>query len=285
MRIASFGRMRGLEPARRPDMPSVAEIDAGYGVLSGTVATVLRTAAQVAPASGWTMLLYTGGHGRPGSAHAIPRAFLLTTASAHLPIPGDTSAVALVLDRALLRPAVSQTAVELRPTSLLRASRSFVESLESDARRGPGSEPLAASDLVASVVRAVVGEQSGARPPASGRPRLEQLEVLIELRHRDPDVTVDSLARELFLSRRQLYRLVEGEGVAAMLSARRVATACRLMLLRPHVALGVIAHESGFRTPAALRAQFQAQIGVAPSVYRRRLDAAADADHRHPTTP
>ena len=98
----------------------------------------------------------------------------------------------------------------------------------------------------------------------------------IEERHTDPRLDVSRLARELFTSRRQLYRLVDG-GVAALLTQRRVATAEALLVSRPELSIEQVAARSGFTSSSRLRAQLHRMAGKTPTEYRRSGHAEVDA--------
>ena len=96
----------------------------------------------------------------------------------------------------------------------------------------------------------------------------ERLRRLIDARHRDPRVDVAWLARELHTSRRQLYRAVNGTGVAALLSRRRVETAQALLLEQPALTVGQVAELSGF-SRRQMREQFVRETGRTPREYRQ----------------
>ncbi len=103
---------------------------------------------------------------------------------------------------------------------------------------------------------------------------------LIEARHRDPRVDVAWLARELHTSRRHLYRAVNGTGVAALLSHRRIETARALLIQHPGLTIGQVAERSGF-SRRQLREQFVRETGCTPKEYRQRIArdiAAAESE-------
>lgn len=91
----------------------------------------------------------------------------------------------------------------------------------------------------------------------------------IERHHRAADFGVDDIARELFLSRRQLYRAFpDAGGIAAIIAQRRLQSAERIMLERPHLQLGEVASLSGFSTPGVMRAHFRRAYGTTPQKHR-----------------
>lgn len=95
----------------------------------------------------------------------------------------------------------------------------------------------------------------------------EALLAAIEERHTDPHCDVARLSRELFVSRRQLYRLADG-GVAALLTRRRIATAEALLLSEPDLSIEEVAAMSGFTSSSRLRAQLHRTTGKTPTGYR-----------------
>lgn len=94
---------------------------------------------------------------------------------------------------------------------------------------------------------------------------------VIERRHTDPTFTIEDIATELHISRRQLYRYFSDANPALResLLQRRLITA-RLLLLDPQVRDGdALARAAGFSDAASLRAHFRRQFGLTPSEFRR----------------
>lgn len=89
----------------------------------------------------------------------------------------------------------------------------------------------------------------------------------IEAHHRDPALTVDSLAAFVGISRRQLYRAT-GAGIAAALDRRRARTARETIEADPSLRLSVVAELSGFTNTTRLRDNFMRAYGVLPSAFR-----------------
>ncbi|WP_248146119.1 helix-turn-helix domain-containing protein [Microbacterium aoyamense] len=93
----------------------------------------------------------------------------------------------------------------------------------------------------------------------------------IEERHRTPTFGVDHIARELYISRRQLYRAFpDSGGIANLIARRRLASAEDLLVGRPDLSLAEVAGRSGFSTAGVMRAHFRRQYGVTP---QQRRDA------------
>lgn len=93
---------------------------------------------------------------------------------------------------------------------------------------------------------------------------------VIDARHRDAEFGIETLAVELHVSRRQLFRLFSGtdETLAARLLRRRLDTAREELLTTPMQDLATVASRSGFLDAAALRAQFSRHVGLSPSAFR-----------------
>lgn len=93
---------------------------------------------------------------------------------------------------------------------------------------------------------------------------------VIDARHREAEFGIDTLATELHVSRRQLFRLFSGtdETLAERLLRRRLDTAREELLAAPPQDLATVASRSGFLDAGALRAQFARHVGVSPSAFR-----------------
>ncbi|MET0812853.1 MAG: helix-turn-helix domain-containing protein [Microbacterium sp.] len=99
----------------------------------------------------------------------------------------------------------------------------------------------------------------------------------IEHSHRTPSFGVDHIARELYISRRQLYRAFpDSGGIASLIARRRLASAEDLLLERPELSLGDVAARSGFSTAGVMRAHFRRQYGVTPQQRRDAILLARD---------
>jgi transcriptional regulator GlxA family with amidase domain len=91
----------------------------------------------------------------------------------------------------------------------------------------------------------------------------------------DPGLTVDAIARALNVSRRQLYNAFaeEQDGVAGYILARRIEACRQVLASRDGLARSItdIAVACGFQNMAHFSRVFRAQLGVAPSDYRRAM--------------
>ncbi len=98
---------------------------------------------------------------------------------------------------------------------------------------------------------------------------------LIERNFRDPDLSVEVIARQLHVSRRHLYRVLAGSptSLAEMIAERRLEWARRLLTGPGNLKLEAIAHASGFASTATMRNRFRAKYGMTPDEYRRAAAA------------
>ncbi|ASR01314.1 MULTISPECIES: helix-turn-helix transcriptional regulator [Gordonia] len=102
---------------------------------------------------------------------------------------------------------------------------------------------------------------------------------LIERNFRDPDFSVEVVARHLHVSRRHLYRVLAGgpTSLAEMIADRRLEWARRLLTGPGNLKLEAVAHASGFASTATMRNRFRAKFGLTPDEFRRTA-MAADAE-------
>lgn len=98
--------------------------------------------------------------------------------------------------------------------------------------------------------------------------------------HLSEELDVDMLAAVAHMSRRSFtrhFRAATGMTVTQWLNTQRVARAQQL-LETSDLPVERIAHEVGFATPLSMRQQFAAQIGTAPSDYRRSFRKKSEAE-------
>ncbi|WLP92576.1 helix-turn-helix transcriptional regulator [Gordonia sp. NB41Y] len=95
---------------------------------------------------------------------------------------------------------------------------------------------------------------------------------LIEENFTDPSFSADSIARDLHISRRHLYRQFSGAGdsVAAMITSRRLDRARELLVRAGMITLEEVARLSGFSSVATMRNRFRGRYGLTPSEFRDR---------------
>ncbi|MDL9977729.1 AraC family transcriptional regulator [Microbacterium sp. ASV49] len=144
---------------------------------------------------------------------------------------------------------------------------SLLAHLVQDAGEGvSASVPLGA---LADLTRSLLADSWNRSGPDAREQEIRlQVAGLIEQRHREPDITVASIARELHLSRRQVYRYFEHTGIAGLLAERRVLTAKSLIEQFPALSLREVALGCGFRDVDRLRVHFKRQVGVTPRQFR-----------------
>lgn len=94
---------------------------------------------------------------------------------------------------------------------------------------------------------------------------------LIERNFRDPDFSVEIVARHLHVSRRHLYRVLAGgtTSLAEMIADRRLEWARGLLTGPGNLKLEAIAHASGFASTATMRNRFRSKFGCTPDEFRR----------------
>jgi len=116
------------------------------------------------------------------------------------------------------------------------------------------------------------------RPKDKGGPRrrravFEDALALIQQTYDDQGLTVDSLSKELFVSRRQLQRAFTeaGTSVQESLHAVRMERAGEL-LQDTSVPVAEIARSVGYRHSAQFAKAFRRYHGVPPSHWRRRAE-------------
>ncbi|NKX77091.1 helix-turn-helix transcriptional regulator [Gordonia amicalis] len=102
---------------------------------------------------------------------------------------------------------------------------------------------------------------------------------LIERNFRDPDFSVEVVARHLHVSRRHLYRVLAGSptSLAEMIADRRLDWARGLLTGPGNPKLEAVAHASGFASTATMRNRFRAKYGLTPDEFRRAA-TVADAE-------
>lgn len=163
-------------------------------------------------------------------------------------------------------------------TVLSRSCASLVVRLARDAAFGGADIDLDTELAAIEVVRATL-EQEHAGDDLRGNPLFlrEAVIDLIERNFRDPDFGVDAIARHLHISKRHLYRGLEGQGLSLpeMIADRRLDWACTLLAQPARVRLDGVAQAAGFTSAATLRNRFRAKFGVGPATYRRQLQSGA----------
>ena len=156
-------------------------------------------------------------------------------------------------------------------TPLTRAADAAFSRMLAEWLRDPDQSAGAVAGTEAALialVRSLFRQFSESSDDASVR-RAEAIR-LIDARHRDAGFGIDQIARELHVSRRQLFRLFAGtdESLAERLLRRRLATAREELVAVPRRDLDTVASRSGFLDAAALRAQFARHVGISPTAFR-----------------
>jgi len=209
--------------------------------------------------------------GYDDASHQGMRSFLLAAGDTQTDMPAGMPVLALAVPRARVTTTLLAEVAELDQTPLVRASRPLIVSLLASRLAESSAESArAVDDVLLAVVRGILQENPQTAAPDSREATLAvRLSALIEARHSDPRLDVAQIARELHTSRRQLYRHVDGAGVAALLTERRIETARDLLVSHPDLTVAEIAERSGFASASRLRARFAERLGVTPTAYRR----------------
>lgn len=233
---------------------------------------------------GW--LLYAGRFDRSVPSHCelgVPGLFIVYAGSSRdgrvrrvfvaedlrlLPSDVGQAGLCIAVRRTRIASLSIERFVELEITPLIGMTRAAFESLANDATRAEVGRSAGVDDFVMDTVQVLVREAK--RAERSDMVLASRLVTLIDARHRDPDLDVSQVARELLTSRRQLYRVAAGGGVAMMIARRRVETARDLLVRRPELTIAEVALRSGFSGPSRLRAMLLRETGMTPRDYRRR---------------
>ncbi|MFW0793355.1 helix-turn-helix domain-containing protein [Gordonia sp. CPCC 205515] len=166
-------------------------------------------------------------------------------------------------------------------TVLSRACASLVVRLARDVAIGGVDADLETELAVIDAVRAML-EQEKSTTDVRENPLFvrEAVVDLIERNFRDPAFGAASVARHLHISRRQLYRGLEGEdrSLAEMIGDRRLEWARTLLAQPERVRLEGIALSAGFSSTATLRNRFRAKYGMTPDEYRRSMTLSATGE-------
>ncbi|WP_235831356.1 helix-turn-helix domain-containing protein [Gordonia zhaorongruii] len=218
-----------------------------------------------------------------GQAHAYGAGDLLFI-STSMPFESTTTAVAdpsgLAIPLRVLGKHRSLAEQRRRPlsarTPLSRAAAGLVRRFAADSAASTMPAPSADAELaVIDLLTAAMAELAGGDRSVLQDDSLANHQAAIDLiarRHRDPDFTPDSIAADLHLSRRQLYRLFENadQSLASRIADVRVETARELLVANPWQPISSIAASSGFRSVATFRNRFKTRYGVGPVEYRHR---------------
>ncbi|MCF8569114.1 AraC family transcriptional regulator [Gordonia sp. HY002] len=164
-----------------------------------------------------------------------------------------------------------------KQTPLARAAAGFARRFAADTAALDGPAPSADAELAAvDLFTAALAELACDHDYRLQDDTLFHHQVVLDLiarRHRDPDFTPDSIAVELHLSRRQLYRLFEhtDQSLAARIADARVGTAREMLVSNPWLPIGSVSAASGFRSVATFRNRFKSRYGVGPIDYRHQV--------------
>lgn len=161
-------------------------------------------------------------------------------------------------------------------TLLVRSCASAIARFARDVAMGGVDVDRDTEMAVIEVVQSVIDQDGTDDGVHSQSPLIlrEAVTELIEQNFRDSAFTVDSIAHQLHLSKRHLYRSLAHVGVASvadMITDRRLDWAHTALARPEKVQLEFIAHSAGFASVATLRSRFRARYGITPTEYRRSV--------------
>ncbi|QKJ18959.1 helix-turn-helix transcriptional regulator [Microbacterium hominis] len=130
-------------------------------------------------------------------------------------------------------------------------------------------------DLVRLTLAAAAGDEFAGREPLARTLGLRVLEVL-RARAGDAQLTMQSVADELGVSRRSVFRALEQLGVSAeeWLREERLIRAAALMQVGvAHLAVGAVARQCGFADHSSFSRAFRRRFGCSPSEWTTLSEA------------
>ena len=248
--------------------------------------SVIRSRREVDPAvDAELVLLITSAPGRlslagrPEEDFRAGQLIILSTAEpATMTVDDICETVQLTVKASVLGRDVVQALRRSRPvspdTALVRAATTFLRRFGQTAAAGTSTEAtdVLAQSAAVGLLRSVLAQQAYRTHSVDDTSRSvrERTLQLVERRFADPDFAVADVARELHVSRRQLYRHFadSGESLAAVIAERRLEEVRILLDARPELRLTDVAARSGFSSSATMRNRFRAAFGVTPTEYR-----------------
>ncbi len=209
---------------------------------------------------------------RPGSARYVSSGFPHVTAhsglSDILAVEVPVSRISDLVGNLLAQPIERFPDNDINLGMMAFAGRFLFRSLV-----GPKQQHANESDqeeAIVSVVRSALGPLFRGKRADSSAEISRLIDHEIELNHRDPGLSVDSLAEAAGLSRRQLYRYTT-VGLADRLGRRRAETARATIESDPDLKLGLVAGISGFSDANRMRHHFVKAFGILPSDYQAEV--------------
>lgn len=187
----------------------------------------------------------------------------------------------LMLPRALLGPAAGfdlhgLVAPETSPSARLLAG--FMHALWENLPHLTAAEARPMATAASALVQALIFAQAGvawedARP--ADKVSMVRARSLIDARLGDPDLTPESVAAELGVSRAKLYRLFKPlGGVSAFVQVRRLDHAFRTIMedKAGAVSLSEVGYRHGFRSDANFNRAFRRRFGAPPGRLRNAAE-------------
>jgi AraC-like DNA-binding protein len=147
---------------------------------------------------------------------------------------------------------------------------SFFTSLADAARTAPDQSAVLLPHALG-LLSATASFAGNARPGPHATEAMARERVLVFLRRNlaDPRLDAEAVARACRVSRRTLYRIAGGEGIAARLRRMRIERAQEILVADPERTIGSVAAACGFDSESGFHRAFRAVTGRSPGEYRR----------------
>lgn len=170
----------------------------------------------------------------------------------------------------LLRDTRSLTARSLGQSSPGGVVSTFFTSLVHAAKAGPDSAGVLLPHAVG-LLSAAASFADRSRPAPNAADALARERVLDFLRRNldDPGLAAATVAEACGVSRRSLYRIVGGDGIASQLRRMRIERAEAMLLDDPERPVGRVGAACGFDSESGFYRAFRAATGHTPNEYRQ----------------
>ena len=150
------------------------------------------------------------------------------------------------------------------------AVSAFLTSLSELARTAPGQAALLVPHAVGLLSAAASFAAMTEPTPLAGEALLRQrITEFLQRNLADARLDAEAIARACNVSRRSLYRVAGGEGVAAQLRHIRIERARQLLVGHPHWPVGSVAAACGFDSESGFHRAFRDATGQTPGGYRQ----------------
>jgi AraC-like DNA-binding protein len=225
----------------------------------------------------WQGTATVAQHGREACARDGAWVIYDTSGSYEIANPAPVDHLIVMVPReAMTERSLRLDCVMARPLGASGISRVALEAMRNTYQELPHmSEAIArgAGDLITQLVQLSLMEAAGQETVVTQREALrDRVQAYVRQHLRDPNLSVDSIARALNCSRRHLYNAFSGEGesIAAHIQRLRLEACIRdLQQSGPHARpITDIALSWGFGNPSHFSRLFRDHTGKSPSAFR-----------------